>query len=116
MTPVRLGATVSEQNVVEELILQAGGWERFTYYDDALGTQIKVVERELDEGDPEGRYYDSNHEQGHEGEIFIVFEVNGKFWRKEGTTDSYAKRSWDGKFREVQRGEVKVTKYEWTEA
>lgn len=103
---------MSEQNVVEDLLL-VDGWEHWAYSDGE--GRVKVVERELDEGNPDG-WYESNHEQGHEGQIFIVFEVNGKFWRKDGTTDSYANRSWDGKFREVKRGEVKITKYEWTEA
>lgn len=106
---------MSEQNVVEDLLL-IDGWEHWAYVNTGVQGKIKVVERELDEGNPDGGWYESNHEQGHEGQIFIVFEVNGKFWRKDGTTDSYANRSWDGKFREVKRGEVKVTKYEWTEA
>lgn len=104
---------MSEQNAVEDLLL-VDGWEYWAHTD--MDGKVKVVERELDEGNPDGGWYESNHEQGHEGQIFIVFEVNGKFWRKDGTTDSYARRSWNGKFREVKRGEVKVTKYEWTEA
>jgi hypothetical protein len=107
---------LSEQNVVEDAIL-AFGWEHFTYCNQTEDGYIKVVERELDESayDDSG-YYDSGYPQGHEGHVFIVFEVNGKFWKKDGTNDSYGNRCWDGKFRQVKRGEVIVTKYEWKES
>jgi len=106
---------MSEQNVVEDLIL-ADGWEWYAYNNHGQHGKIKVVERELDESsyDNDG-YYDSGYPQGHEGHVFIVFEVNGKFWKKDGTNDSYGHRVWDGKFREVKKGEVMVTKYEWKE-
>lgn len=103
---------------VEDLILSAGTWEAWAdgYYGSTNG-QVTVVERHLDEGDEtHERYYDSPHEQGHEGTCFIVFEVNGRYYRKTGTTDSYANRNWNGKFREVTKGEVQVIKYEWKES
>jgi hypothetical protein len=106
---------MSEQNVVEDAILEYE-WAYFCYNNESPDGYIKVVERELDESsyDNDG-YYDSGYPQGHEGQVFIVFEVNGKFWKKDGTNDSYGQRVWDGKFREVKKGEVMVTKYEWKE-
>jgi hypothetical protein len=98
--------------VVENEILKFG-WEHFVYANEAAEGFIKVIERELDEVPGDGWY--ESHPQGHEGNIYLVFEVNGKFWRKTGTTDSYGEREWDGTFREVTKGEVVVTKYEWKE-
>lgn len=105
---------------VEDLILGWGDWESWAN-DSAYGlrtrpSEVTIVEVHLDEGDETlERYYDSAHEQGHEGTCFIVFEVDGKYYRKSGTTDSYANRNWNGKFREVKKGEILVTKYEWRE-
>lgn len=105
---------MSEQNVVEDAILQQG-WAYYCYSDASPDGNIQVVERELDESGYDDSYYDSGYPQGHEGNVFLVFEVNGKFWKKDGTNDSYGNRCWDGKFREVKKGEVVVTKYEWKE-
>ena len=104
---------------VEDLILSFGPWDAWaeSYQRPGWHDRVGVVERFLDEGDEtHERYYDSPHEQGHEGTCFIVFEVNGKYYRKTGVTDSYANRNWNGKFREVTKGEVIVTKYEWKES
>lgn len=103
----------------EDLILSFGSWDDWAESCQRSGwhDRVGVVERFLDEGDEtRERYYDSPHEQGHEGTCFIVFEVNGKYYRKTGITDSYANRNWNGKFREVTKGEVIVTKYEWKES
>lgn len=103
------------QNEVEDLILKSGSWESWAngYSESYKG--IRVVERDLDEGDDRDSWYESPHEQGHEGNCYMVFEVDERYWRKTGVTDSYARRNWDGKFREVSKGEVIVTKYEWSE-
>jgi len=106
---------------VEDLILSYGSWDAWGegYYKAAANSRgnIHIVERFLDEGDEtHERYYDSPHEQGHEGTCFIVFEVDGRYYRKLGETDSYANRNWNGKFREVTKGEILVTKYEWKES
>lgn len=99
------------QNEVEDLILSVTSWEGWGYrYNNH--PDIKVVESELDEGGEES-WDGAHHDQGHEGVCFLVFEVDGRYWRKTGTTDSYASRTWDGKFREVSKGEVIVTRYEW---
>lgn len=104
----------------EDLILGFGSWEAWAsgYVSSSSSRgRASVVERFLDEGDEtHERYYDSPHEQGHEGTCFIVFEVDGRYYRKTGTTDSYASRNWNGKFREVTKGEILVTKYEWKES
>lgn len=103
------------QNEVEDLILSKGGWEYWAETPYTNQTEIRVVERELDEGDDRDSWYESPHEQGHEGNCYIVFEVDGRYWRKTGETDSYANRQWVGKFREVAKGEILVTKYEWSD-
>jgi hypothetical protein len=103
---------------VEDLILSYGSWDAWgeSYMRSGWADRIRVAERFLDEGDEtHERYYDSPHEQGHEGTCFIVFEVDGKFYRKTGTTDSYANRNWNGKFREVTKGEVTVIRFQWKE-
>lgn len=105
---------------VEDLILEWGSWEDWAgsgyYRSNPRPAAVKIAEIFLDEGDEtHERYYDSPHEQGHEGTCFIVFEVDGKYYRKTGVTDSYANRNWNGKFREVTKGEILVTKYEWKE-
>lgn len=98
---------------LEDIIIGLGGFERVVetgYYAPTLPDTVRIVERELDEGDEWGE-----HPQGHEGVCFIVFEYKGRFFRKTGTTDSYANRNWGGKFREVKKGEVKVVTYDWVE-
>jgi hypothetical protein len=104
-----------EQNQVEDLILE-NGWEYYTFYSESHDGKVRVVEVETDEPyyEDDG-YYETGYPQGHEGKVFIVFEVDGRHWRKDGTNDSYGARSWDGKFREVTKGEILVTKYEWKE-
>lgn len=103
---------------VEDFVFEAGGWEAVAnpgYYGRRLNSAVEVVETNLDEGDPDGYegWGESAHQQGHEGECFIVLKYNDRYFRKTGSTDSYATRSWNGKFREVTRGEVEVVKYEW---
>lgn len=101
----------------EDQILAWGDWEAWADSNAyGAGTKpqlVKLVEWELDEVPGDGWY--ESHPQGHEGLCYLIFEVGGRFYRKTGTTDSYGRRSWDGKFREVTKGEVIVTKYEWKE-
>lgn len=116
---VLLGYKLRDQ--VEDYVFEAGGWEAVagpSYYGSRLNSTVKVAEVHLDEGEPDGYggWGESAHAQGHEGTCFVVLEYQGRFFRMTGTTDSYANRSWDGKFREVKRGEVQVVKYEWSAA
>lgn len=105
---------------LEDIIIEHGGFENVAeggYWGAKLPDTIRIVERDLDEGDPDGYggWGESAHQQGHEGVCFVVFEYKNRFFRKSGTTDSYARRNWGGKFREVKKGEVAVVKYEWIE-
>jgi hypothetical protein len=102
---------------VEDAVIEAGGWENVAeggYYSPGLPEGMTIIQRDLDEGRED--YYDSPHSQGHEGVCFVVIEHEGRFFRKTGTTDSYARRNWGGPLREVKKGEVQVVKYEWVEA
>jgi hypothetical protein len=56
----------------------------------------EIVKFDLDKGvdDASGWYSDSAHPQGHEGQCYLVFKVQDEFWRIDGTTDSYANRTW----------------------
>jgi len=104
------------RDMVEDAVIDAGGWESVAeggYYSPGLPEGMVIVQRDLDEGMED--YYDAPHSQGHEGVCFVVIEHQGRFFRKTGTTDSYARRNWGGTFREVKKGEVQVVKYEWTE-
>lgn len=99
---------------VEDAVIEAGGWDAVAspgYYSKSLPRGMIVVESDLDEGNED--YYDSPHSQGHDGVCFVVIEHEGRFFRKTGSTDSYARRNWGGPFREVVKGEVQVVKFEW---
>lgn len=50
---------------------------------------------------PELPEYDSYGETISQ-EIFMVVEVNGRFFKKEGRSDSYGGRDWNGPCREVK--------------
>lgn len=47
-----------------------------------------------------------------EGEIFLVFEVDGKFYKKFGYQSSYGGREWDGGVVEVQPVTKTITVWE----
>jgi len=101
---------------LEDLVMNSGGWDYLEpsgYWANRMPDGVKVVEKFLDEGNED--YGDSPHMQGHEGTCFVVVEFEGRFFRKTGSTDSYAHRSWDGRLREVKRGQVEVIKYQWVE-
>lgn len=65
--------------------------------------------------------YDSygEYDQGSSETVWIVFRLEPphgaaeRFFRKEGTADSYGEVSWDRTFREVKATEKTVTVYEW---
>lgn len=50
---------------------------------------------------------------GVEFETFIIFEINGRYFRKEGTGDSYGRVTWNGTFKEVFPKAKTVTVYEF---
>lgn len=45
--------------------------------------------------------------------VYIVVKVNGKYYKKHGTEDSYGDLDWDGHVREVFPTEKTVTVYEF---
>lgn len=98
---------------VEDRILDHGGWDRFTYQNDGFVdhftgvTLVKIFKG--------NNLYDSYGEypMGYEGEAYLVFEYDNRFYKKLGTVDSYGEIVWDGKFREVQPTQKVVVEYEW---
>lgn len=51
-------------------------------------------------------------EQGNETEVWLLFRIEDKFYKKYGTGDSYGDVDWDGPFKEVYKSEKVVTVYE----
>ena len=45
-------------------------------------------------------------------EVWFLFEIDGKFYKKFGSGDSYGEVSWNGPFKEVYKSEKVVTVYE----
>lgn len=85
---------------VGKAVRERGGWG--SVEDMAIGRTFKaddytvtVVAKTLDPGYP-ANGYDGAYEQGSQFETFIVVEVEGQFFKKTGTGDSYGDVSWDG--------------------
>jgi len=70
------------------------------------GLTFKVVKKELDTG------FDS-YGTRQEGVVFVVLEVDGKYFRKDGIGDSYADIEWNGHFRQVQPSPRTETVYDF---
>lgn len=45
-------------------------------------------------------------------EVWLLFDVDGKFYKQYGYGDSYGEINWDGPFKEVYKTERAVTVYE----
>lgn len=80
------------------------------------GYHISKVDSKVEEDPDVARYGEGR--QGFEGAAYVVFRVtNGpdapKFYRKEGTVDSYSNINWGGQFRPVAAKVKEVTVYEY---
>lgn len=66
--------------------------------------------------DPMPGDYFGEFSQGHEGDLFIIFKSNthDRFFRKEGSGDSYGRHYWNGSVREVFPKRVEKVVYEYT--
>jgi hypothetical protein len=66
--------------------------------------------------DPIPDEYYGEFSQGHEGRLFVVFMHNteDRFFRKEGTGDSYGRHYWNGSVKEVFPKRVEKVVYEYT--
>lgn len=61
---------------------------------------------------PEGRIFDYEGPQGVEYELSVVFSLNGQFYRKTGTADSYGTQAWDGLLKLVRPTTKTITVFE----
>lgn len=59
--------------------------------------------------------WDGAHEQGHEGDVFMVFKYKERFFRVQGKSNSYGDLYWDGGLKEVFPTKVVKTVYEYSE-
>lgn len=63
---------------------------------------------------PEGSW-DGCHEQGHEGDVYMVFKFKDTHFRVTGTSSSYGDMHWSGAVKEVVPTKVVRTVYEYAE-
>lgn len=56
--------------------------------------------------------YDDERNHGGDMDAFIIFEVGGHLFRKNGVSDSYGETSWNGMLKPVIRKTQTVTVYE----
>lgn len=97
---------------------------------DNLGKDWGSVERKIENGeksfgdfkvidwffDPMPDDYYGEFSQGHEGDLYIIFEHKGtRYFKKSGTGDSYGSHSWDGPVVEVFPKEVQRIVYVYEE-
>lgn len=61
---------------------------------------------------PESDIFDYENGQGIEFALLCVFSLNGDFYKKTGTADSYGTASWDGPLRLVQPTTKTITVFE----
>ncbi len=94
----------------------AGGWSRFEgrsvgYTFRAGEFTCNVEALRLDPGYPKNGY-DGAYEQGTDFEAHIVISVDGAYFKKTGTGDSYGDISWDGAVKSVKVSEKIVKVFE----
>lgn len=65
--------------------------------------------------DPMPDDYYGEFSQGHEGELYIVFNYETQYFKKTGTGDSYGNHSWDGPVVEVFPKEIQRVVYIYEE-
>lgn len=91
-------------------LIEMGGFDRFTYGEPEVTVDGRSVRKvHYDSGDTVDSY--GYRGQGQTSTKFIILSWDGRFFRKEGTVDSYGDGAWDGKFYEVKPEPVEVTDY-----
>lgn len=111
-------------NLLKEKVANLGGWYIFEE-DYPVGATfqlennmvVKVFSKKESyvTGDiSQGGYYsgDSPLMQGDTFNTCIIFEVNGNYFRKTGSGDSYGEATWDGDFTIVKPKEVTTLVFE----
>ncbi len=61
---------------------------------------------------PESDLFDYEGQQGVTYELLVVFSLNGEFYKKTGTADSYGTQAWDGPLKLVKPTQKTVTVFE----
>ena len=93
---------------VEQLVRQLKSWSVWqdakVIPDPQPGVVAKVFQDIDMEADSYGDYVS--------GEVYMIFKVGDKFYRKNGTVDSYGGITWGGSFREAKQKKVEVVRYE----
>lgn len=94
-----------KQVSLEETVSRLGGWSSFEscnvgYPFTAGPYKAKLEAAKLDPGYPP-HTYDGSYEQGETFEAHIVIEVEGDYFKKTGTGDSYGEINWDGSVKPV---------------
>ncbi|WP_190822008.1 hypothetical protein [Saccharopolyspora pogona] len=60
----------------------------------------------------EAKKLEFNDWQGSESDVWLVFEVHGRYFKKYGIADSYGNVNWGGLFEEVQPKTKTITVFE----
>lgn len=119
---------------LETYVKSKGGWEVFesnhvnygypegksfsiapktgTFGNKILEGKIVAKKIKYDSGDIERDYYDGDLPQGTTFETYIVVEIEGAFYKKTGTGDSYGEVSWDGDLKIVTPTEKVIRVFE----
>lgn len=93
-----------------------GGWSYLASRNPGLtfsanGFTVKLEKVKDTPGYPKNGW-DGAYEQGETYEAHLVFSVEGTYFKKIGTGDSYGKISWDGELKQVQAKEMIVKVFE----
>lgn len=105
-----------KQAALLSVVESQGGWSRFEgrsvgYTFLAGGFHCTVEALKLDPGYPKNGY-DGAYEQGTDFEAYVVISVEGTYFKKTGTGDSYAEISWDGQVKQAKVTEKVVRVFE----
>ncbi len=112
---------------LDKTVKEMGGWDAFegddTRWGKPVGSTFKVGSRtakveakktSYDAGDLSeyASYYDDELPQGTTFTTYVVIEIDGSYFKKTGTGDSYGRVSWDGDLNLVTPTEKLVKVYE----
>lgn len=88
--------------------------KEFTIGDYSASVVAKKVTYDSGEIDRDG-YYDGELPQGSTFNCFVVLNVDGDYFKKTGTGDSYGEVSWDGELRPVTKTVKTVEVFEYND-
>lgn len=91
-----------------------GNWERVSSSIPSIRLNDVVAVDWFFDPVPENSW-DGAHEQGHEGDIYMVFKYKDHYFRVSGTSSSYGDLYWSGTIKEVFPTKVVKTVYEYSE-